>query len=457
MRPFHRLAAIVGLASGLTGCASYRPLELPTRSSLAPRLSFLDLQAPPPKPLGAPVRLNPKKPLSPDQIGLLAILNNPDLVATRGNVAIAEAQKLAATLLPNPSGTLSTAFLISGPGTADAMTASLSQDIQSIVVYRPKVAAAEAHVDEVKANVLWQEWQIAQKARLLAVGIYWGEREIRLREHALTQLTAELAEVKAAIAAGNLTFAAEAPLLAANATAERDLAAARLTLLKNRQALDALLGLKPAVRFPISAPPPFAIPHNLDALIASLPARRPDLVALQLGYAVADSNVRVAILSQFPAFSVGLGGGSDTSQVVSLGPQVTFDLPIFNHNQAKVAATEATRAELQAQYQARLDAAEGTARSLVAQSRAITAELAKARKQSAAAGTLLQSAEHAYRQGNLSQRDLTDYQTTALQRKLSVAGYQKTLEENALALAVELGLGLPKVTLAPPQEGATLL
>ena len=308
-----------------------------------PRLTLLDLEVPAREPGGAPIRLDPKKPLSPDRIGLLAILNNPDLVGQRGNVAIAEAEKLAASLLPNPSATLGYAFLLAGPGTADAITASLSQDIQSIVIYRPKVAAAAAHVHEVKANLLWQEWQVAQKARLLAVGIYWSEREIGLREHELKQLAGELAEVRAATAAGNLAFTAEAPLLAANATAERDLATARLALLKDWQDLDALLGLQPSVRFAISAPPHFNIPNDINSLIASLPTRRPDLIALQLGYDVASSEVRVAILSQFPPFSLGLSGGSDTTQVVSLGPQVAFELPIFNHNQAKIASAEATR------------------------------------------------------------------------------------------------------------------
>ena len=61
------------------------------------------------------------------------------------------------------------------------------------------------------------------------------------------------------------------------------------------QALDALLGLEPDVRFAI-APPRLALTPSLRPLIARLPQARPDLVALQLGYRSTEATVRAAIL-----------------------------------------------------------------------------------------------------------------------------------------------------------------
>ena len=103
-------------------------------------------------------------------------------------------------------------------------------------------------------NQLWREWQVAQKARQLAVDIYSGDISIELTRQELMFLSQEIAQVNKAITAGNLTLAALAPLSAAQAVAEQSLVTLRLNQLKNWQALDALLGLDPKVRFTIAPP-----------------------------------------------------------------------------------------------------------------------------------------------------------------------------------------------------------
>jgi outer membrane protein TolC len=437
---------------GLAGCASYEPLELPQHPRLAPGLGQLNLTLPSGEP-DSPTKLDAGRPVTPDQVGLLAVVNNPELAAQRGKIEGAQAELVSAKTLPNPSLTFAYGVLVSGPATADSITASISQDIQSIVTYRPHVAAAESRFRQVGADALWQEWQVAQKARLLAIGVNADAREIQLREHALELLTNELNQVRKAMAAGNLALTALAPLIASEATAQRDLAALRLTELKDWQELDSLLGLQPNVRFDIAPPEPVTLPADLDALIETLPTRRPDLVALRLGYDAAEADVRAAILGQFPTFSLGIAGGSDTSQVVSLGPEITMDLPIFNRNQGKIQSARATRLELHAEYLARLDDAEGTARGLLVRARAAQANLARAREASTVASQQLEAAQRAFGRGNISQRDLADFQATALERQVDVLDYEHTLQEDALALSVELGLGFPQtMPIAPTQE-----
>jgi outer membrane protein, heavy metal efflux system len=443
-------AAIVGFAFMLASCSTYEPLELAHQSNLAPSLARLNLAVPSAEPGKPPVTLDPAKPLTPNQVGLVAVLNSPDLADARAKIESAHADLQAARILPNPSIGLGYAFLISGPATSDAWSASISQDIQSIITYGARVDAAKARYKQVGAAALWDEWQTAQKARLLAIDINADAREIRLREQELALITDELKQVRAATEAGNLDLTAEAPLRAAQAGAEHDLTTARLTLLKDWQDLDATLGLRPNARFEIAEPEPVTLPQEIDSLITSLPGRRPDLVALRLGYDAAEQDVRAAILGQFPAFTLGGAGGSDTSNVLSFGPAITFDLPIFNRGQAKVASSRATRLQLHAEYQARLDDADGTARGLLARSRVVATNLERSRAAADSAASILKSAQQAYRQGNLSQRDLTDFQTTALDRQLDVLGYERTLQENALALSVELGVGLPQTMLNSP-------
>ena len=443
-------AVIFGLALALAGCSTYAPLELAHKSNLAPGLAQLDLAVPAAETGKPPVKLDPAKPLTPNQVGLVAVLNSPDLADARAKIDAAGADLQSARLLPNPSIGLGYAFLLGGPATTDAWNASISEDIQAIVTYGARVDAAKARYKQVSASALWDEWQTAQKARLLAIDINADAREIALRSQELALISDELKQVRAATEAGNLDLTAEAPLRAAQAGAERDLATARLTLLKDWQDLDALIGLQPNARFEIAEPEPVTLPQEIDSLVASVPMRRPDLVALRLGYDAAEADVRAAILGQFPAFTLGGAGGSDTSAVSSFGPAITFDLPIFNRGQAKVASARASRLQLHAQYQARLDDADGTARGLLARSRVVETNLTRARAAAASAASILASAKQAYEQGNLSQRDLADFQTTALDRQLDVLGYERTLQENALALSVELGVGLPQTMLDSP-------
>jgi len=449
----------VGLVFGLAGCASYHPLPLPERPNLAPGLAQLNL-APPPQKVGAdPAKLDISKPLAPDQVAVLAVLNDPELASQRGKIDAAKADVLTAKILPNPSVGLGYAYLIYAPpaagAIADALTASISQDIRSIIQYGPHVAAAEARFHQVGADALWDEWQVAQKARLLAIGLYGEDHEIALRQHDLSLLTAEVKDVQQATQAGNLDLTAEAPLLAELAGAQRDLASLQLQEIKDWQELDSVLGLQPNVRFALAAPEPVKLPDSIDSLVASLPQRRPDLVALKLGYDAAEEDVRAAILGQFPAFSLGGAGGSDTSEVVSAGPQITFDLPIFDRNQGKIAFTHATRLQLHAEYQSRLDDAVGKARSLLVRAHIAADNLARARAAADSAEKVLDAAERAYHQGNLDQRSLSDYQTTALDREVDVLDYEQTLQEDALGLEVELGIGFPPTMIAPPDREET--
>ena len=201
----------------------------------------------------------------------MAILNDPVLKSERATIEVARSGVLQATLLPNPVASLSYGALISGPGTTSSVSASLSEDIVAIITREARVKSAEAHLDQVRTDQVWREWQVAQKARQLAVDIYSANAAIAVTQSEHQLFLQEVEQVRKAIAAGNLTLAALSPLAAASAAAEQSLITLRLELLKNWQALDALLGLDPRVRFTIVTPVLLPLPDNLDALIADLP------------------------------------------------------------------------------------------------------------------------------------------------------------------------------------------
>lgn len=451
-RPRRAASVIPGLVgstvlAALAGCATYQALPLPRGPNLASKLAALDTAVPKGDSRAA-VRIDTTRPLTIDQIGLLAILNNPDLKSEAGTIDVARAGVVQATIIPNPVASFNYGALISGPGTTSSITAALSQGIAQIITRRARVQSAAFHAAEVDAAQLWREWEVAQKARQLAADIYSADQSIALTRQEVALLSQELDAVKKAIEAGNLTLAAQSPLASAQAVADNSLVSLNLDRLKSWQALDALLGLDPKVRFRIARPDLAALPADVESLLADVPERRPDLAALQLGYNSADEDVRAAILGQFPALTLGGSYNRDTTNVVSAGPTFELGLPVFDRNQGEIAKTAATRILLRTQYQARLDSAVSNVRALVAQVRQLSADLLTARSAATTAQSLASTARQAYAQNNLDQRTVTDYETTALERRLQVITIERQINEDKIIIAVELGLDLPKVRIA---------
>src|SRR5260370_1294469 len=93
----------------LTACASYQSLPLQTHLQLKHKLSELAHSG---------VRID--QPLSVYDVAVLAVENNPDLLAARLQRGAARAQVLEAGLLPNPSVSASYPFLLN-PGVAGAV------------------------------------------------------------------------------------------------------------------------------------------------------------------------------------------------------------------------------------------------------------------------------------------------------------------------------------------------
>jgi outer membrane protein, heavy metal efflux system len=444
------LGIAAGVAALLGGCALYHPLPLARGPDLAGGLSALRTEAPPTAPGGPGRRIATDQPLGIDDVGLLAVLNDPELRSEQGQTDLAQASLLQSSLLPNPSASVSYGALLGGAdGITPAWAASLTEDVKSILTYHTRKKSARFQLQQVNADLLWQEWQIAQKARLLALDLYYGQQSLDLSRRELGLLDEEVKEVQAATQAGNLDLTALAPLLTAKAAVEQAVASLGLTQMQNWQALDALLDLDPQVRFAIAAPTLPPLPADTAALLANLTDRRPDLVALQLGYRSADEDVRSAIIGQFPAFVLGGQWAQDNTNVRSGGPTATFDLPIFDRNQGQVAQSRATRLLLHDQYLSRLDDAFGTVKGLEAQIRRLTEDVRNASTAAAEAEKISEAAQKAYAQGNMDQRSLADFETTALDRRIEALALERSLGETQITLTVELGLGLPQTRIAP--------
>ena len=433
----------IALAALLSGCAHYMPLSLATAPPLAETVGELSV-APP---TGGP--------LSIEQVVTLALANNPDLKAARLKRAVAAGQTKQSGILPNPSLAGAVLPLISGAGTVPAWNIGLSQDIKSIITYKSRRRAARDSEQQVAADVVWQEWQVAGKARQLATDLIIGARSRPYYVAAYELLTERNAKLEQALAARNTTLTIVAPDRVALQTARTALNSFDQNQLSLIHQLNALLGLRPDVVVPLTAAPdlpPFD-PAAIRAGLATLPDRRPDLLALRLGYAAADESVRQAILAQFPDMVLGGSVASDNSKVINGGPNVTLGLPIFDHNQGNIAVANATRAQLHAEYEARLAATSGEVEAMLSEAEQLAAQLEIARRDLPAARLAAARASAAFGASNLDERGYVDLVSNRVSKEQEIMTLELALLDRQIAIQTLVGAGLPIADLPPEPVG----
>jgi outer membrane protein TolC len=418
---------------GLAGCATYHPLPLPQHVQPIASVDRLN---------GASASATPWNLPAVEQ---LVLLNNPDLRSARAQHRVARAQMLQAGLLPNPVLGGNVGYLLSGVGDSTAWTAGISEDIKALITLAPRREAAKAAAGQVDATLLWQEWQTIGKARLLYVDIVQGEQLSELLQNSLALLEQRDRRLERSLARGDSELAAMAPLLASTADIRTALNDAQRALLANRHALNALLGVAPDAAFTLDRRVDLPEIDAVDARTSeqTIERRRPDLVALQLGYQSQDAELRAAVLAQFPTLSFGYVGTQDNSRVQNGGPSITVELPLFNRNQGGIAGASATREQLREEYIARVGAAKG-------QIDALLTEQAQAREQRDLLAPHLQEADRAsaqaksaYAQGNIDNRSYVDLTTASLARHAASIVLQQNFLQQQVALTTLLGSGMP--------------
>lgn len=420
------------LLAALTGCASYAPLPLPGEAGLAPSVREL---------AGAPAHDR----LTVADITVLALENNPDLRATRAQHGVAQAQLLQAGLLPNPNITGAILPLAAGPGSTFAWNAGLSTDVTALITLSARRRSAAASAQQVDAQIVWQEWQTVGQARLLAVDIIEGGQILALLQRQVDLLSSRVDRSRQAVAAGNATLTTLAPDVAAQQSARLQLQDQARLVLSKRHQLAALLGLEADAALPLAEAmdlPPLDLVEARRAL-STLADRRPDLVALRLGYSAADEKVRAAILAQFPKLTFGVTGGSDNSNVRNIGPQITLELPIFDRNQGNIAIERATRQQLRDEYAARLVAAVGQVQASASEIEQLRQQLAQAVRERSATRRMARSAAVAFAAGTIDERSYVDLATTDVAKAAQILTLQQVLLEQEVAIETSIGAGMP--------------
>ncbi|MDA8430872.1 MAG: TolC family protein [Geobacteraceae bacterium] len=431
------------LMQGLSGCALYHPKPLAATPSFLERVPRLTVTA---DRLALPelgnYPFNPDDGLDMTEVAILAVVNNPDLRTQRDGRGIARAQLLAAGVLPNPQVTAGLDHpTTSGPGLMNAFALGLSYDFGALVTRPAALGAARAAVDKVDWGMLWQEWQVVQKARLLYIQITGQEKLYRTLQQYRALVAERYRRAAAALAEGNLTM----DTVTANLT-ELQAVDSRLHELqrKNRQGrqdLNALAGVAPAVQLPLTgnAHLPHLTAEQIAAALKRLPQRRPDLLALQAGYTSQEQLFRQAVLAQFPSLNLGLTRARDTSGIYTSGLGVTMTLPVFDRNQGSIAIARATRRQLYDEYQARLDAACSEVAALAEQIRLTDKQRAEVSAALPQLETVARRARDALDAGEMEIAQFTGLQAALFEKRLEVQTLEQSLLEQRAMLLTLLG------------------
>lgn len=422
----------------ISGCAKYRPLPLPNAPDLTkvpaltvPASEFL-LPGLKPHPF-------PNNGLDEISVITLAVFDNPDLKAARLQAGVAGAQLLQAGLLPDP---------VVGAGFATSAlhygyNLGLSEDIQALITRGAAKAGAAAHQKQVSLDILWQEWQVAEKARELFIQRRANDQlqQVLIRTR---NLFAERYRVdKMAMQKGNVTLNTVSADLAVLTGAETSLRQFDIEANLTRHQLNALLGLEPDVELTLVGPDESGIISRarFQAAVAEIAHRRVDLLALQAGYQSQEQSVRQSILAQFPSMSAGVEQGRDPVEGINyFGPNVSLTLPLFNRNRGRIAEQRATRAVLHQTYQARLDQTVGDADQVWSAIGIMQRQLQNVNDSLPVLESTADATEQSFRQGNLDAGLYVSTESSLLAKQAEAIRLRATLDNAQSALRTLLGM-----------------
>lgn len=436
----------------LGGCTAYQPLALHEQAALADRVTALRVDADTLSrgPAGSH-EFNAADGLDLEEVGILAVLNNPDLKAQRAGLGVAGAQVFAAGLLPDPQ----LSAVLDRPTGADsglvnAWSLGLGYDIIPLITHQAQLDAESDALRKVQLDLLWQEWQVIQQARTLAVALSLEQGRLTLLQRMKDLYLERYEHSAAALHEGDVTLDVNGTDLTALLDTLSQFNQLEQTHNQTRHDFNLLLGLQPSAPV-IIAPLPSLKPlatQLLETKLADLPQRRPDLLALQAGYASQEARVRAAILAQVPSLGIDIHRARDTSDVYTTGLGVTLNLPLLSGNRGNIAIERATRAQLREEYQARL------AKTTVDVDRLRELQDIIRRQQTALETylphleTLVERARQAYKQGDIDALTFINMETTWMNKRLEQDSLLQAAWDNRIALEALLALpGFPAAAL----------
>ncbi len=448
------LLASCALVLLLTGCARYQAQPLPTESMLEEKPQSLRCAMEKQQSAGllGQHEVNPADGLDLTEVAILAVLNNPDLKAKRTRQQIAGAQLFAAGLLPDPRLNASLDIPTGNTtGTVNAWGLGLDYDIIPLITRQAGIDAEQHDRIQVDLELLWQEWQVMQQARSLAVCLVIEQKKMKLLRSIQGLYIQRYDDSTKALDRGDITLETNGTDLTALLDIFSQTSQLEQAYNETRHKLNLLLGLAPEVELPCLIPQAPTLPdlQTAEEKIKTMQDRRPDLLALKAGYLSQEARVRGAIMSQFPSLSIGITRARDTGNLYTTGFGISLNLPLFSGNRGAIAIERADREQLKEEYRARLSQAVIDVDKLINLQRIISRQLGRLKKYLPHLREIVDKGRQAYKNGDIDALTFINMEYTWVIKRLEELDLEKVQWGNFLALQTLLALpgdnGFPPV------------
>ncbi len=469
-----------------SGCQTYRPRPLSAEHVSNPDFKIIAVEASKIKhPLLKPLIFNLADGLSPKEAAILAVLVNPELKLARDKRRIAQSQVIQAGLLPNPQVSFSLALphprtntdrqrtgtkiksairsqvsksiinAVTGKSSPDtgsspesnsthshnACSLGIQWDLTSLITLNSKKASASAKANSIDLEIAWQEWQVAQAARIHVYHLVCLNEQIKLAKIMQRQLKQFSSSVNKGINAGYLTVYDNKKVRDNLEHTSKLLLTLEEQRTQEQLTLNRLMGLASNIKIPIQKNiKPIGLPANLSAgkLINGIENSRLDLLALKAGYESQEQRVRTEILNQFPKITMGFLASKDTDRIRTAGFGISFDLPIFDQNQGNITRARAKRREVFDEYLARIFEAENQIAKTIAKINTMHREISLEKKSIQRLKQLAVKYQNTLQYaGNLLKVETILLEITQKQIKLS--RFREGLTDLSIALEIESG------------------
>ncbi len=435
------------------GCAAYQPVPLGGSSPLVADLETLRVQAdqlysgP-----GNRHEIDLTDGLDLTEVAILAVINNPELKVKRAQLHVAGAQAFSARLLPDPQISAGLDKPIGDTtGLVNGGVLGLGYDIVALITRQARIDAGRKGQDKVRLDLLWQEWQVIQQARSLAVRLQLEEQRLTLLRTIRTLYQERYQRSAHALKEGDVSLDVNGTDLTALVDTLSQFNQLEQVHNRSRHSFNLLLGLDPRATVSLSplSPDVPLDPEVVEARLSQLPRVRPDLLALKAGYESQEARVRAAILAQFPSLGIGVNRARDTGNADTLGLSVDFSLPLFSCNRGNIAIERATREQLRAEYRARLARASVDVDRLLKLQALLQEQQDNLQKYLPRLKALVDRARRAYRQGDIDALTFLNMESTWVNKRLERIRLVQDAWENRIALEALLALpGYPQEPLS---------
>ena len=296
-------------------------------------------------------------PITPEKAVKLALLYNPQLKIERAKSNIKKSLLLSLGLLSNPqlSGDMQIPSGGNTSGATNGYDLGVSWDINKLFTSSIYKKARSEKLKEIELRLAWREWLTGEKAKLTDYKLIILKKQINEAENFDTLLKRYVTNSRKYVKNGLL------PLKNFNSLIQDYLNIAGLvSKLKNQYTkekalLKELIGCAQGKALKIKQ---VKVPNNVvlpkEGYLTNSIKSRLDIIAIKKAYKENEYMLKAAIREQFPDIVLSLTSSRDNSDLYTIVPGISISIPIFNHNQAKIAKLRAERVKLSEVYAYRI-------------------------------------------------------------------------------------------------------